>query len=255
MKIKSLCPLLTALLLLGAPKSFADTVSLYGVCALFGDNLGFFELDQPAARQPVKFMLAEGESKFGITLVTVDAGHHRAQIEQCGVKRFLYVHGAPGDGAVLDDSPAAIMTTGAGTLADADQRSLAAFLSSSDAQRIKAGNPVWSGGGTPSKPAADNPGDKDTAKDNSSAGTGGDKGLNSAKVVDPEPWYLESLDIERDRLTTAEAVYAREASPLPRTPLTPPNTPARLIGKETFYSNRIPGYIVPGYTQPLATLP
>jgi len=38
---------------------------------------------------------------------------------------------------------------------------------------------------------------------------------------------------------------------LPRTPLTPDITPPQLIGKETFYGNHIPHFIVPGYVEAL----
>jgi hypothetical protein len=261
--MKSFRPLIAALLLVGAVKSSADSVALNGFCALFGNNLGFLVLYQPAAAEPVNFTLAEGESKFGITLVAVEAEHHRVQIEQCGVKRFLYVQGMPLGGAASEVSQASnTSSTENGTLTDADERILKTFLSSSEAQRIQAGSAVWLGGVTTTKSAGDQTTGNDSTRNNSTSNTSTASdtakekgGANTTKAADPEPWYLESLDIERDRLATAEAVYAHQATPLPRTPLTPPNTPARLIGRETFYSNRIPGYILPGYTQPLASLP
>ena len=59
-------------------------------------------------------------------------------------------------------------------------------------------------------------------------------------------WYVTSVGIEQNRLATASQVLSGALNPLPRTPLTPAQTPASLVGSETFFPNHIPGFVYTG---------
>ena len=63
-----------------------------------------------------------------------------------------------------------------------------------------------------------------------------------------QEWYVESMVIEQSRASTTQEVLAGDMTPWPRTPLTPPGTPANLVGQEVFFSNHMPGnFVVPGF--------
>ena len=266
--MKFVRPSILAVLLLGTLRNFADTVELNGLTCLFGDNLACFILYQPAAAKPQTFMLSEGESKFGIKLVAVDGAHRRALIEQCGVKKYVRIGGVP-DLSPAENATLELVATAAeiagGALTPAEQKILDGFLvGNPEVDRIRAGKPIYNFSATKKSASESDNGSSTSPRSGTtpastpipSTATGSPAVAAGEPVKDPtkEVWYVESLIIEQDRITSAEDVMARRATPLPRTPFTPANTPARLIGKETFFSNHIPGYIVPGYMQPLASM-
>ena len=236
------------LLLAGMLKSSADTVELNGLTSLFGNKMAFLVLYQPAQTKPISFTLSEGESQFGIKLIGVDVGGHRVQVEQCGLKSFLHLCStpdltAPADGAteLAADKPVA-----------PDEKAIASYLSSVEVDRIKSGiasvNFSAAGGDKKNAGTASDPG---SSKDSGNPINSGP--ASSQKNQSDEVWYQESLIIEQNRIATVKDVLAGDLTPWPRTPLTPAGTPAKLIGKETFFSNHIPHYVVPGYLNPLVT--
>ena len=237
-------PILAASLLLACPGALrADTVELSGLASLFGEKMALLVVYPAAKAASLNFTLSEGQSQYGIKLVQVDPVNHQVEIEQDGIKKFIYLSGSP----VFTGSAGQGLTGEAG--AGVDPKVLAAYLNGNDeVERIKAGNPgvTFSGGGA--KAGADNVNDTGTGAGAvlSSATTGGTADHSK------EFWYQESLIIEQSRIATAQEVLAGDATPWPRTPLTPASTPAGLIGKETYYPNHILGYVVRGSVESLA---
>ena len=205
-------------------------VELIGMAAILGDNRAIFVFNQPMPSSPRSFMLVEGESRFGIRLLAVDAASGCVRIENGGRKQSLRICTAP---TLLSDS------SGRGDLAD---------------DEMKAGNPGWgtlpeTGNGSTAN------GNRSSSNQNSNSGSNsapGQSPVSNSNGVDPATapkdqsnaeWYQESLSIEQSRLETAQSVLAGEMTPWPRTPLTPAGTPANLISGETFFSNHIPGFV------------
>ena len=266
---------LAAVLLAGVHRTPADSLELNGLTSLPEIKMAFLTLYQPAQTKPINFTLSEGEAQFGIKLVAVDAASHRVQIEQCGLKKFLRLSSAPD--LTMAENPVTV-AVGDGISAE-EQQVIAKYLAGGgkELERLKAGNPAsnpilnlfpGNGGakseqksGSDSGKTADNSGSSssgNSSSDNSgtshdaSNATGAKSDSRASTDGTKEEWYQESLTIEQNRLATVDDVLAGNATPWPRTPLTPANTPARLIGKETFFGNHIPNYIPPGYVNALA---
>jgi hypothetical protein len=281
--MKSSCLLAVLLLLSGIGRCFADAIELNGITCLFGDKMAVLVLHGPAQIKPVSFALSEGQSRFGIKLLAVDATNHSVKIEQSGVEQSLRLCGIP----VLA-MPDTRVTAVDGSrlprpLTSQEQSEVDRFVKEDqDAQKIKAGNPVVNvvNVGTPppsiisSGASANSSGSSSggTSAGSSAAGSGSvnggaagqggtpgagssadglagsastGSGSASSSSVDytQEPWYRASLVMEQNRLATAAMVSSGDMEPLARTPLTPPQTPPGLIGPDTFFSNRIPGFV------------
>lgn len=255
MKISLL--LATALWLTIGSATHAETVELTGLACLAGEKMALLVMYPSAGAEPVHFTLAEGEAEHGIKLVQVDAAQHRVEIEQDGVKRVVSLCGTAAAGQA-GNIPVVVANE---TISTEEARKINGWLRASGErmERLKADATAGglAGAGSSSPTASKNQtGNQSGSQSGSTAnGTGSGSGTDSGGKVDAtkEAWYQESLAIEESRIATVNDVLAGDATPWPRTPLTPANTPARLVGKETFFSNHIPHYIVPGYMESLAT--
>lgn len=92
----------------------------------------------------------------------------------------------------------------------------------------------------PSPSGSEQPGGDASPPSPGSAG-GSDAGLNTDYTK--QYWYITSQNIERTRLATAKNVLSGDMLPLPRTPLTPADTPAALIGSDTYFPTHIQGFV------------
>ena len=230
---------LATLLLAALGTLRAATVELSGFACLFNEKLALLVLYPSPPATPVNFTLSEGQEQNGIKLVAVDTVNHRVAIEQDGVRKIVSLSGTP----ILDNNAGQPGTDVAGSTLD--PQALATYLAGNEeTKRIQAGNPVWKGAGGGNGGASIQTG----GNVNNSAGS---TGSANAPDYTKEPWYQDSVVMEQTRLATAQDVANGDASPLPRTPLTPDITPPQLIGKETFYGNHIPHFIVPGYVEAL----
>ena len=266
MKAACLLPLL--LLLSSAASDFADTVQLNGITSLFGEKLAFLVVEQPGQNQPVSFILSEGQSQFGIKLLAVDIANCRVKIEQSGQMQSVRLCSAP----IVAMPMAMAMAEDAGRYpvprqpTPQEQLQIQNFLNGDqDVPKIVSGNPIYLGAASPGNTGATKPGaapggagasggsdstvvnngsadpgtaQSDSAPDNSASDTS-----NSSKTdYTKQFWYMTSMNIERNRLATANQVASGTMDPLPRTPLTPAGTPPALVGPETFFPDQIPGF-------------
>ena len=276
--MKSAGALAALLLFSGISGSLADTIELNGITCLFGDKMAVLVLHEPSQAKPVSFALSEGESRFGIKVLAVDAANHVVKIEQSGVEQSLRLCATPV--LAMPDAPKAAADEAKlpRPLSPEEQSQIDQFLQQDqDAQRIKAGKPVVNVlpvGTPPASPgssgAAGNsavglsdggslagsssvnsgtgaPGTSGTSGSTDSlagnASTGSGSAASSGENYTLEYWYRTSLVIEQNRLATAAEVSSGDMEALPRTPLTPPQTPPALIGPDTFFSSRIPGFV------------
>jgi hypothetical protein len=107
------------------------------------------------------------------------------------------------------------------------------------AQNAAANTAAGSGGAT---------GDLTSGSNANVAGTGGSSPANALQNQSSQEWYIEASRIEEVRVSSAVEVLAGDSVPWPRTPLTPPGTPANLVGREVMFSNHMPGnFVVPGF--------
>jgi len=243
-KMSRLIPFTTLLLLMGILDCAADgTVELNGIACFFREKFAFFVILQPGQPASSGFTLAEGESQFGLKLLAVDAAAGRVEIEDHGGKKSLRLSSASN----LGSSPAAGTAGGAETSSERGANGSAGGSDNNglaDQYQIMAGNPGW--GTIPPVSNTSKSDGNSAARQNGGNANGADP-VSALKDHASEGWYQESLSIEQSRAATAKEVLAGEMTPWPRTPLTPPGTPANLVGKETFFSSHIPGYVVPGF--------
>ena len=244
---------LTALLTAAVGRALAGsltappTVELNGVCNLFGDRCAILTVN-PAAGAP-SLILAEGESADGIKLMTVDMAANCVRIENGGQFQSLRLNGAAND-------PFGAAGNGGKFLARGADGMVGTVGADGLLTEISPGNPGWGtlppvpAGGGPGAQAGANPGRK--AATDSSAVPGPSSVDNAATAATPSAtpadneWYQESLSIEQSRKDNAAQVLAGEQEPWARTPLTPPGTPAALVGPGMFFSNHLPRYVVTG---------
>ncbi len=226
------------------------SLELNGISDTFGHKSAFFVLARPDVwAMPRSFMLAVGESQYGIKLLSVDADFSHVQIERDGLKQSLRLRsamdllpptvsemtGTPGKTSARGEDGLA-ENMGPNNLVDARLAGMPGY-GSLPAISSRSPSPVKN----PAPGAASTPGSKPS---NSNDPNGVDPAIVFQDQSQSE-WYQESANIERNRKETAPAVLAGEMDPWPRTPLTPSGISDKLIGNETFFSDHIPGYRQP----------
>jgi hypothetical protein len=220
----------------------AVPVALSGVCNILGDPRAVLVLHPEAAGQNV--ILAEGESAAGIKLLAVDMAASCVRIENGGQAQTLRLGNAP-HFALLGEA------SGPGQYFLARGRDGMVGTPGADGvvAAILPGNPGWGtlpplagGNGAGTQPISSM-----TIAPPAAAGNASnvDPAIALKSPADTE-WYQESLGIEQSRKDTAQQVLAGEMDAWPRTPLTPPGTPAALLGDGMFFSNHLPRYVVTG---------
>jgi hypothetical protein len=238
-KIKSLLP---AMILAGAvviPTAGAsgsqspapDAVVLNGVTAIFGDNRAFFQVPGPNPSSVQTFSLAEGQSANGIQLlsvnfklesVTIDNHGHVQNIHICSTPVLLAAASLGNTGPNAKSTSTTSTKRGTGADSSTDNPGTNGEVVSNVAFT------GLRGGGTVLKPNEKNP-------TSSSPASGNGSDSNPTDSHQYVWWYAEAQKIEKTRLETAQRVMAGEWPPEPLTPLTPPGTPAQLIGANSVF--------------------
>lgn len=238
-KIKSLLPAMTlagVLVILtagasGSKLSLPDAVVLNGVTAIFGDNRAFFQVPGPNPSSVQTFSLAEGQSANGIQLlsvnfklesVTIDNHGHVQNIHICSTPVLLAAASLGNTGPNAKSTSTTSTKRGTGADSSTDNPGTNGEVVSNVAST------GLRGGGT-----ALNPNEKNPTSSSPASGNGSDSNpTDSHQYV---WWYAEAQKIEKTRLETAQRVMAGEWPPEPLTPLTPPGTPAQLIGANSVF--------------------
>lgn len=260
-KIKSLLP---AMILAGAvviPTASAsgsqssppDTVVLNGVTAIFGDKRAFFQMPGPNPSSAQTFSLAEGQSANGIQLLSVNFELESVMINNHGHVQNIHICTTPvllaaaslgdtGSNAKSTSTTSTKRGTGADSSTDNPGKS-GDVVSNVDSTGLR-------GGGTAVNPNEKSPNSNgsDSSNPNSSSSVAGNDSPTSSSPAsgngsnsDPTDshqyvwWYAEAQKIEKTRQETAQRVMAGEWPPEPLTPLTPPGTPAQLIGADSVF--------------------
>jgi hypothetical protein len=256
-KIKSLLP---AMILAGAvviPTAGAsgsqspapDAVVLNGVTAIFGDNRAFFQMPGPNPSSVQTFSLAEGQSANGIQLlsvnfklesVTIDNHGHVQNIHICSTPVLLAAASLGNTGPNAKSTSTTSTKRGTGADSSTDNPGTNGEVVSNVAST------GLRGGGTALNPNEKNPTSSSPSSspiadnDNSTSSSRASGNGSDSNPTDSHQyvwWYAEAQKIEKTRLETAQRVMAGEWPPEPLTPLTPPGTPAQLIGANSVFMN------------------
>ena len=222
-------------------------VELRGVCNLLDARCAIFSLSPTAADS--NLVLAEGESQGGIKLIAVDMVANCVRIENGGQMQTLRLGGAANNNFSAAGDGGQFLARGTdGMVGTAGADGLVA--------EISPGNPGWGTlapvvAGSIARPDAKAGTGQSSAPTQSGTATPNAAGSSAGATTTPtnsadNEWYQEALSLEQSRKDNAAQVLAGEQEPWPATPLTPPGTPAALVGKGMFFSNHLPHYVVTG---------
>jgi hypothetical protein len=220
----------------------ANGPELNGITVIFGDRRAFFS--QPGV-QGENFSLAEGQSAHGIKLLAVDAIAKTARIDADGRIKTIRICGTPvltvvqNGTAVLDNNNAGL---DARTAANGALNSDFNLMPSADQPSSAKLALLASNGGDIASLAAVR---RNPNNDPTPVAGQPEAGSDAAPMVIPEVppldgrpfWLAASEYVENVRRLTAAQVAAGTAEPQSLTPLTPPGTPAALIGNGKSFFN------------------
>jgi hypothetical protein len=213
------------------------TVLLNGITGAPGHNRVFLQISFSNSSSENIF-LAEGQTWRGVKLLAVDFPSASIRIENCGKIQTIKICDTP-------DLLAASAEKNPGN--NLAIQSVSERGGDSAAPGSNGATP----GGMPQTEAGEISSRK-TDSSNSRAGNAASGGSNPGDAAAANPpgshvyywWLQDAKDIEQTRLATAQSVLAGEMAPQPLTPLTPPGTPAGLIGPDSVYMEHGPGVLI-----------
>ena len=233
------------------PTPVPSGIVLNGITTIWGDHQAFFKVSFSGGVPEADFRLAEGQEKYGIQLLSVDAQLNTAAIRHQGqvqtipicqtptiLARPASVTGSVASGKLGDKNRFGMTSAGNAPGSGNETQSALAQAGSAGSGGSQGSPNDVSGNGYHSSGNLDN--NLTSANDSGANGSGG-VGDNAAQGQIYQWWIKEAEKIERARLDTAPRVAAGEWPPYPLTPLTPSGTPAQLIGTDSLFMDHGPG--------------
>jgi len=233
-------------------------IVLNGIAATLGDKRAFFRVSFTAGAREANFMLAEGQSRYGIRLLAVNPQLSTVTVSHEGLTQTISICSTP---TLLSTPASDIASAPPGNNDVPGVNSGGNALASSD--EVQAADPPhfahpvhaagWGGGQNGSSGgAANNAASGDNGSDNGSVGSssggngsvGSSFGANGSQEHLYQWWVQEAQKIEQARIETAQRVLAGEWQPYPLTPLTPPSTSPQLIGPDSVFMEHGPGMMI-----------
>jgi hypothetical protein len=213
-------------------------VLLNGITVSPGHNRVFLQISFSNS-SPENISLVEGQTFRGVKLLAVDFASASIRIENSGKIQTIKICDTP-------NLLAASAENNSGSIASVQS------VSERGGDSAAPGSNGATPGGSLLQPEAMEISAGKTDNSNSRAGntsSGGSNSGDSAAANVPGShvyywWLQDAKDIEQTRLTTAQSVLAGDMAPQPLTPLTPPLTPAVLIGPDSVYMEHGPGVLI-----------
>jgi hypothetical protein len=215
-------------------------VSLNGLTTALGSSHAFLQISFSNS-SPENILLAEGQTFRGIKLLAVDFPSGCIRIDNCGQIQTIKICDTPNLTSMVASNNSGINTnatdTRAGSEGNADSATIASpgAITGSSSIQTNAGLAV-----AKSDTSNSSAGNISSANSNPDTGTS----ANSSNSHVYYWWLQDAKDIEQTRIATAQSVLAGEMAPQPLTPLTPPLTPAGLIGPDSVYMEHGPGVLI-----------
>jgi hypothetical protein len=216
-------------------------ITLNGIMTIFGDKRALFKMRTQSGEEK-SFILSEGQRDGDIELLSVDIKQNTITVNNRGVIQTVAICKAP----VLPMIENPVAANGGVNQAANDNSKNSGNPDQMSAPEFQNVNgqpttfqPGYQAGLAGSKAASST--DKGTTANGAAAnGNQNSDGSNpaSANFSTPkmDPWWIRgSKMVEQARLDSADAVLHGTADPQPLTPLTPPGTPANLIGPSQLF--------------------
>jgi hypothetical protein len=209
-------------------------ITLNGLMTIFDQKQALFKVREQNSMKEEDVTLSEGQESGGIELVSVDLKNATIKVNNHGVPQTIEITQAQLAPYAADDVPADFDFSNAKSyseivvwqnrMLDAQSQNGNGQIGSSSGYGIGSGNAGNSGNSSA-------PNNGTSANNSSDAGNSND---SSAPKMDPW-WVRGSKAVEAARIQSAQAVMNGQADPQPLTPLTPPGTPAALIGSDQLF--------------------
>lgn len=208
-------------------------IVLNGITTIFGDKRALFKVWSPDREQLC--FLAEGQRDGDILLLAVDMRAGKIKIRDHGVVQVVSMCQPPAlalagkNSAPIGDTSLPADSNGLATApADNTPTTGTEFQNTNS---VTTSQTVSQVGAANAK--SDSTADTGTAANNTGSENSGAANANAPK---PDPWWVVgSKAIEKARIQSADLIASGKADPEPLTPLTPPGTPAYLIGPDQVF--------------------
>jgi hypothetical protein len=214
------------------------TVVLNGITGALGNNRVFLQISFSNS-SPENISLVEGQTLRGIKLLAVDFPSTRIQIENGGQIQAINICDTPNlIAAAAVENNSGNSATGFRSISETNNSAAPGSTGTRPGDSLiqpEIGLPAG-------KPGSSNSNAGNTSSGNSNSDNG--TAANSSKSHVYYWWLQDATDIEQTRMATAQSVLAGEMAPQPLTPLTPPGTPAGLIGPDSVYMEHGPGILI-----------
>jgi hypothetical protein len=217
-------------------------ITLNGIMAISDDKRALFKVRDQSSGKEKSYILSEGQSDGDIELLSVDMKNSAITVSNHGVIQTIAISKTPVFPPVENTAAAAVgvnpSANGNPGISSGFGQTTAPEFQSADGQppAFQSGYQAgWSANSkTPS--SADNGA---TANNDQNSG-GSNSGGSNSSAPKTDPWWVRGSEaVERARVETANEVLNGTAPPVPLTPLTPPGTPANLIGSEQLFFNHM----------------
>jgi hypothetical protein len=233
-------------------QSVPSEIVLNGIMTTSDARRAFFRAAFTPGAPKADFMLAEGETHYGIQLLAVDARLNAVKIRNHGLVQTIPICQTPE--IVWSAVKAGAVGVPGRTTASGRQnnnRLVQAVDSPEEANAnplaplagMAAGFPGGINNGSSNNEGSNNDGASSTAD------AGSDNSNSSASESQDHRyqwWVQEAQKIEQARIENAQRVLAGEWPPYPLTPLTPANTSPQLIGPSGVFMEHGLGVIISG---------
>ena len=212
-------------------KSPPPEITLNGLMTIFGDKRALFKVRVQSGEEK-SCILLEGQRDGDIELLAVDMKKDTIIVNNHGVIQTITICKTQ----VLPMIENTVTANGGNNAAANNNSKFSSNPNQTFSQEFQNGNSqptAFQSGyqaGSANPQNSSSPGNGVTANNDQNSG-----GANSS-TPQIDPWWVRgSKMVEQSRVQSADAVANGTASPLPLTPLTPPGTPANLIGSEQMF--------------------
>ena len=215
------------------------SITLTGVTTVLGDRRALFKTPSTGVVGWKQHMLVEGQSEDEIKLLAIDVPMGTARFINHGVLQIVAICKTPslavGIFSGLGEAPSTVAANG--VRFNNNFQSARQPVESPDGSPFVRGGAGRGGAATGAAANAGTPGSSSPGSGASISTPGwGAATVDTFALDGTEPWWLAGSKLtEQARLRSAADVQAGLADPQPLTPLTPPGTPADLVGPDQAY--------------------
>jgi hypothetical protein len=217
-------------------------ITLNGIMAISDDKRALFKVRDQSSGKEKSYILSEGQRDGDIELLSVEMKNSTITVNNHGVVQTIAICKTPVFPPVENTVAAAggvnPSANGNPGISNGFDQTPAPEFQSANGQSTSFQSGYQAGWSANSKtPSSTDNGS--TANNDQNSGGSNSGGPNSS-APKTDPWWVRGSEaVERARVETAYEVLNGTAAPAPLTPLTPPGTPANLIGSEQLFFNHM----------------